>query len=183
MEDKQKAALLGKYALLFLGLMIVVECLFVFVLTPGFTQASGGGKILDVQNGYTPEEAIRQVEAYGEEGRKYYETIQQVDTLFPLLYALTFTFASLFFALKIDPAKKWLRWAILPGILGAAFDYSENACERILLTRFSESPFGAARLANVFGQLKFGFIAFAFAVVIALAVTLAVKSIANRRRA
>lgn len=126
------------------------------------------------RHGYTAEEALAAVEAYGDEGRRLY-LLQEttLDLLFPATYAVLLGSA---IALGMA-ALRWSGWAWLPcavPFVGAGFDYLENACVVMLLLRAGRGgrPLGLARTAAfaTVAKWRVGTVAFVLAVAGLLAV-------------
>lgn len=183
MPEVQKRSAYAKAGILFFLLTVVIYCLFGFVLTPEFTKITAGGKLLDIQTGYSGEAAVEQVAAYGEEGRAYYGIIQQVDIIFPIVYSLAFVFVVLFLVEILGNENRSLKLLVIPAILAAVFDLSENASIYILLSKYPESPVRAGTFASVFGIVKFGSIVLEMVIVGTLAVMAIVKFLRSKKKA
>lgn len=178
METADKLKSFRVATLTFTFMTIGLFLLLTFLLVPEFSNASGGGKILDAQIGYTGESAVSQVAAYGEQGRKYYlSLIQTTDLIFPLSYALWFVFGVLWLVELLGLQSRASVLLVLPAVLAALFDYSENFAIRSLLTSYPASSVRTGALANVFGTLKFASIVIEIAIAGTLAVMFAVKSL------
>jgi len=78
--------------LIMLGILVVFSLLVIGPAYRRITAFSGGVSAIDFLIIYQPEKAYDMIAAYGEQGRRYYATIAlTLDTVFPLLLALTFS--------------------------------------------------------------------------------------------
>lgn len=98
---------------------------------------AGGFRPIDLKFAYTPDDAYRMIEGYGERGRKRYALIElTVDLLYPIVYAtllgLVMTYG---FRRSLRPDHPLQRAHVLPyGVLLA--DYAENAGIVTMLLRY-----------------------------------------------
>lgn len=119
-----------------LALMAGVYCMMLFWTLPRLKVLSGGLLPFDLRpSGYTLAEALALLAAMGTEGRAYYLSVQQqLDSAYPVLYAVVMVLA--FRAL----APLW--WGRALGVLalaGAGFDYLENARVAVMLRQAPEA--------------------------------------------
>ena len=91
-----------------------------------------GGDTLDTKSGYTYEEAMASMEAYGADGRTTYAWASMVlDTLFPLAYVTLF--AGLIYRFRASEGTWWL--AYIPVVAGLC-DLLENVQITAMLVHY-----------------------------------------------
>lgn len=140
---------------------MLVACtmaLVIFVFNPAgvrLTAASGGSGPLDLEFYYSAQEALRRVDAYGDEGRLFYAAVESIgDVIYPIVYAfglgvlLTLTGRRAF-----APSSSWRRLNALPFVI-LLFDYLENLSILALLWSHPAQWAGVAGLAGIFTSLK-----------------------------
>jgi len=116
---------------------------------------SGGVEALDFLIVYRPEKAFERVAAYGAEGRPYYATIAlTVDTLFPLLMALTFglTLARLY--RRAFSREGVLHRALFVPLGTMVADLLENVGIVTMLLSHPRRPLAVALLTSSFSTVK-----------------------------
>jgi hypothetical protein len=121
---------------------------------------SGDVGALDFLIVYRPEKAYDMIGAYGEQGRRYYATIAlTLDTVFPLLSALTF---------GLTLARVYRRAFSRPGVLHRALfvpvgamaaDLLENAGIATMLLSYPKRLLAVALLTSSFSTVKWTAIA------------------------
>lgn len=98
---------------------------------------SGGTGPIDLRFSYTPDEAYRMIESYGEQGRRSYALVEvTLDVLYPMTYATLFglllTFA---YRHAVRPDHPLQQARLLPfGVM--LVDYCENAGVVTMLLRY-----------------------------------------------
>ena len=105
---------------------------------------------LDTLSSYTPQEAYRLIDSYGEEGRQAYAKAElTLDLVYPLISALLFSLAILYTFQRGLPQAAWLhKMALLPfGVLLS--DYIENACVLTMLWSYPRVMFNVALVSNL----------------------------------
>ena len=109
-----------------------------------------GGELLDVKSGYSYEEAIAALEAYGEEGRRVYAwSSATLDTLLPIVYASLL--AGLVY--RFRPAERLRALAYLP-IAAGFLDLCENAQIIALLVAYPDVYATQVAIASLFTLSK-----------------------------
>ena len=178
--------------------LVLAEVLFALILMPGFSEATGGLSALDMQAGFSYQEAYRQIGSYGAQGRTWYNLFQVVDLFFPLAYALFFagTLAALVKRLTGMQRERgtqesgkslenknstMLRFLPFLPIIGAVFDLFENV-GIFSMIRIYPAEFKALSTAVMAaGICKFAFLAASIAVIIILGVILLVRRTNTRK--
>lgn len=121
-----------------LAVSLVAAAVFLLLVFPNLPV---GGDTLDTKPGYTHEEAIAAMEAYGADGRTTYAwTSMLLDTLFPLAYVTLF--AGLIYRFRATEGTWWL--AYIPVAAGIC-DLLENAQITAMLIRYPD--IGAVQVA------------------------------------
>ncbi len=135
--------------------LLIIESVFIFYLTPGFMEASGGGGILDMSVAYPPEIVREFTLLLDRGGLSWYNRIQILDFIFPLVYGL-FISALLYriYRCKYTDFSRYF-WIIIIPLLGACFDYLENLGIRGLIMFRPESLAVYGRVLSLFSTLKF----------------------------
>lgn len=119
----------GKTGTLLTTLVLVVVILFLV-----FPNLPINGELLDVKSGYSFDEALGALTAYGADGRRtYLWTSLGLDTLFPCIY-VTF-FAGLIYRFRATEGSWWL--AYVP-IVGGIWDLIENVQISSMLLAYPE---------------------------------------------
>lgn len=129
------------------------------------------GELLDVKSGYSYEEAIVLLDAYGTEGRTIYLWISLVlDTLFPMIY-VTF-FAGMIYRFRISEGTWW--FAYIP-VFGGIWDILENVQISLMLIGYPDISAIQVAWASTFTQYKH----WIGSIYLLLAVTLFLLSVAR----
>jgi len=127
--------------------LVAVNTLHFPLSVPRMRELAGGGPILDMRFGYTPQHAYELLNALGSAGRgAYLAMLWTVDLLLPALFSLF-----LWSAVSRGALRRW-RWAAFGA--GAA-DYLENAAITALLLAYPIRHDAVAWLASVFTVSKF----------------------------
>ena len=143
------------------------------VTMPQLLAWTDGLAILDMRTGgYTVKDAAALYTALGSAGRRYYLFPQLfLDSFYPALFALAYTW--LIVRLLRQPisliSKHFAAVCFFP-LLTAAFDYAENLCIFIGLTRYPVPSPVATQLGSLFTQLKLLFGMLSFTAIALLAV-------------
>lgn len=148
------------YLLIVIGILPKAEAL--------LKSESGGFGPIDLKFGYTPEEAYRMVEAYGERGRKRYAIIElTVDLLYPLVYATLLALVMTYgLRRSLRPDHPLQKAHVLPyGVVLA--DYAENVGIVTMLLRYPARHESVAWLTSIFTVIKW--LGFGTSLIVALA--------------
>jgi hypothetical protein len=167
-------------------LLVALWAAMLIIVVPHIDQLTGGITIFDMRpTGYGPEVAKALVSGLGPEGIDYYlGMFQRLDTLFPVLFAVTIAGWNIVLVSALRKTGLNLPVAlggllVVLSLVGAVGDYSENGAVRQILLSGPEGP--AAELvahASAAGMVKFaGDIAAALALAILL-----VTYVVRRRR-
>lgn len=109
-----------------------------------------GGETLDTKPGYTYEEAVASMEAYGTDGRTIYAwSSMLLDTLLPLAYVTLF--AGLIYRFRATEGTWWL--AYIPVVAGI-FDLLENVQITAMLVRYPDVSAVQVAWASAFTTVK-----------------------------
>ena len=130
--------------------LLTTLALVVLILFFVFPNLPIGGELLDEKPGYTYEEAITALNAYGGDGRTVYLwTSLLLDTLFPLVY-VTF-FAGVIYRFSVTEGTWWL--AFLP-VFGGAWDLIENIQISSMLVAYPDVTELQVASASLFTSVK-----------------------------
>jgi len=146
---------------------VVVFVAFSAVVLPGQAagaeEYSGEAGSPDTSLFYLAGDLYRMAEAYGERGRAAYVRARWTfDLIFPLVYTLFLVTAiSWLYERAFPPGSPW-RWANLAPVLGAAFDFLENASTSLVMARYPARTPGVDVLAPVFTFAKWCFVGGSF---------------------
>ncbi len=129
---------------------------------------------------YTEEELYEIALSYGEEGRRIYiEKRFSFDVIWPLAYGF---FLVVFIQYGIEKGKmNRLKYAYLIPIGAVMLDYLENMMTSIVMYRYPNQTIIIGDLAGVMTSLKWITLSFAFLMLVALFVRLAIQSFSKRR--
>ncbi|BAJ63522.1 hypothetical protein [Anaerolinea thermophila] len=111
--------------------------------------------MLDVQIGYTAEQALDEISQLGVQGKQWYRLITwTADLVYPALYS-TFFALLLAFLLRVVSVTD-SRFSLVPLVpfLMALMDYGENIAITVALSAFSQPSEGILALASVLSALK-----------------------------
>lgn len=106
-------------------------------IQPQMLALTGGLPILDTRLAYTFDDVNELLTALGASGRQLYTYHQIADSLFPLAYALTMAFVLGTLVRRVSPENARTRAMVLLPLLGALFDYLENA---LIATQIASYP-------------------------------------------
>jgi hypothetical protein len=143
------------------NILILLVSLVVFsfaILGPMYARIetlSGGVGAMDRLILYSPDKAYDMVAAYGQQGRQYYATIAlTLDTIFPLLLALTFSsiLASVFH--RAFSREEVLQRAVLVPVAAMMADLLENIGIVTMLLSYPRKLLAVALLASAFSTVK-----------------------------
>ena len=146
----------GKKVLLFLIPTLCVYFMMLFVSIPKVLQYSNGMKILDLMpTGYSAEYVQKLFETLGETGRKIYLWQQlPLDTLYPALFAISFSLLLSYIFKKIFSEKNKIQKVSLLPIFAGLFDYLENIGIILMLNIYPNFQPWIANITNVFSVFK-----------------------------
>jgi len=153
-------------------LLFVLALVFKFALFGPITRRIGDDEpahdTFDVRwKGYTANEAIGVLNAYGQEGRRLYRLLDlTVDLVFPLIYS-----SMLAIAIAAAFAKTAFRPLVALPFIAALFDYGENFSVVTMINRFPHVE-GVVRLASFCTQMKCALLAVSFVLAIISGVAL-----------
>ena len=132
------------------GTLLTTFVLVVVILFLVFPNVPIDGELLDEKSGYSLEDAIDALTAYGADGRStYLWTSLGLDTFFPLIY-VTF-FAGLIYRFRLNDETWWL--AYIP-IVGGIWDLMENVQISSMLLAYPEISETQVSWASVFTKVK-----------------------------
>ncbi len=117
--------------------------------------AVSGENILDITFYYDSQEALRRVEAYGQDGRSIYLRFLILDFMFIPAYTLAAAFLISAMTSKVGGIAQ-SRANLLPMLIGLG-DFIENSCTLILLTSYPDSPSVIASIGSSATMLKYLF--------------------------
>ena len=108
---------------------IIMELIWMTILTPWLSRATGGGVMLDMSPARDTATLISRVLGYGRAGIVVYDRLQVFDLLFPAVYA------SLLLCLITEKQTlpKLTTWGVRLTLIATCADYLENLFIRILL--------------------------------------------------
>jgi hypothetical protein len=121
---------------------------------------SGGVGAIDFLIVYTPDQAYDMIAAYGQQGRQYYAAIAlTLDTIFPLLLALTFSLILAPVFHRAFPREGVLQRAVLVPVAALTADLLENVGIVTILLSYPRKLPAVALLASAFSTVKWTSIA------------------------
>jgi hypothetical protein len=152
----------------FLLVLFLILFLVVFpMVSAQLALFSGGLHMLDMETGYSPEQAYQMIAAYGEQGRALYITSAlTADILYPLDYSLLFALLIVTTFLEAFPGGRMLRHLSLVPFATAVFDLLENAGIVAMLALYPQQIPFLARAASFFTTLKWVFLIFTIVLVL-----------------
>ena len=143
----------------------------------------GGAAILDMQIGYTPEDAYALLEALGTDGRQAYATMLLIgDTLFPISYSLLFAAIAAWLLARVAPPDHWIQKLSLIALIGGISDIAENMSILTMIFAFPQRLDGVAWFSSLIKITKFGSAAVGVPLIVIFAAMLAWKRTVGRRR-
>jgi len=123
--------------------------------TAKLMQVTGGVGNLDVEFGYTVDEAYDLFERLGPEGRSFnLRYIIPMDILFPLTLAFFFVCIIAYLLERINSSTRRCTLFILP-VAGVFFDWIENICITIMLLHYPDRLPIVCKLGSMATMLKF----------------------------
>lgn len=123
---------------------------FVNIVTP-----TGDPSILDARFGFSAGEAWNTLHAFGANGRSaYLFMVAVIDGIYPLIYGLLLILLASFFLNKGLSGYSPFKVLNIIAIDAVLFDYAENLSIIYLITKFPDRADGVARMASVFGIIK-----------------------------
>lgn len=144
-------------------LALVLFLLFTALVLPGQAAKAeidtGSARSPDTSFFYTAQDLYEMAEAYGEEGRRAYVRARfTFDLIWPLVYTVFLcTGISWIFQKAFAPDSPWQRANLAP-LLGALFDYLENASTSVVMVRYPSPTALVDTLAAVFTLAKWVFV-------------------------
>jgi len=128
---------------------------------------TGGVGILDMQFGYSPQEAYQLFDALGEAGRAFdLRVIVPQDFLFPALYSLFYVIATTHLFRRTFAENHPMHRLIALTLLGGLADYCENICIVIMLLNYPTQLPTIAAVSNLFTLAKFGGIGISYSLLL-----------------
>jgi hypothetical protein len=116
---------------------------------------------------YSPDDLYDTAEAYGAEGRAaYVRSRYTFDVIWPLVYALFLSTAISWVYDRAFPPHGGWRLANLAPLLGALFDYLENASTSIVMLRYPNQTVVLDALAPILTLVKWVFVGGSFALLL-----------------
>ena len=120
----------------------------------GLLKITGGASILDLEFGYSQEEAYQMLTALGTAGRSFYlMKISPLDFLFPFTYMLCFA-GWIALLIKQVTHRDRYKYLLLIPVLTMLFDWMENVNIIVMLNGYPDLPAGAVFSASISGMLK-----------------------------
>jgi hypothetical protein len=170
-----------RLAVILVMAIIPMNALLIPLINQEITQESGLSRI-DNQFFFTPTQLFEHIRAYGQAGRQIYLfSIAAVDFLYPILYALLFSFLlTLILRAGFAPENPLRRMQLFPfGML--VFNYLENVSIALILLVFPTQPTLLGWIASGTTTLKWCFGTFsALALLIGIGRLFVVFSKTNR---
>lgn len=128
-----------------------------FFSNPTIVEHSGGVPILDLRVSFTPDDAYELFTALGPEGRRAYLFLHLVpDTLFPIGYALVFSFISAWFLVRLLPLDHGFQWLSMIPLISGLADVLENLSLVICNLAYPARIDWLVQFANLLTKVKFG---------------------------
>jgi hypothetical protein len=117
----------------------------------------GGAEILDMQIGYTPDDAYMLLEGLGSEGRQAYAVMLSTgDMLFPIAYSLLFATIAAWLLARVAPPDHWAHRLSLVALVAGISDIAENLSIMAMILTFPQRLDGAAWFSSLIKITKFG---------------------------
>jgi hypothetical protein len=143
----------------------------------------GGAAILDMQIGYTPDDAYVLLEGLGTEGRRAYAAMLLIgDMLFPISYSLLFAAIAAWLLARVAPPDHWAQKLSLIALIGGISDIAENLSILTMIFAFPRRLDGVAWFSSLIKITKFGSAAVGAPLIVIFAVMLVWKHTAGRRK-
>ena len=141
------------------ALFILTNALYLWMASgtlPTLQVFAGGLPPLDMLPfGYAPDYPARLFAALGEAGRDYYRVPQLVlDSLYPLLFALTYANLLAVLLRKNFRPQRWFALLCALPVCSAVCDWLENAATFTMLRQYPDISPALASAGSIFGVLK-----------------------------
>jgi hypothetical protein len=141
----------------------------------------GGAAILDLQIGYTPDDAYALLEALGPGGRQSYAMMLGTgDMLFPISYSLLFAAIAAWLLIRVAPPDHWAQKLSLIALIGGMSDIAENQSILALILAFPRRLDEAAWFSSLIKITKFSSAAAGAPLLLILAVILVWRRITRK---
>ncbi|RYU95206.1 hypothetical protein [Emticicia agri] len=145
---------LGRNVLIFFCLQMLISA-GILPYMQGKFDPTGIVGVLDLMFGFTPDEAYDKLNAYGEEGRKYYLFAEAViDIIYPIIYTITNVLLLSYVFKKGFAPNSFIHQLNIFPILATIGDFAENAGIIAMLNAFPERADAAASFASNAGMFK-----------------------------
>ena len=142
----------------------------------------GGAAILDMQIGYTPDDAYALLEGLGAEGRQAYAAmLLGGDMLFPISYSLLFAVIAAWLLARVAPPDHWAQKLSLIALIGGISDIAENLSILTMIFAFPQRLDGVAGFSSLIKISKFGSAAVGAPLIVIFAVILVWKRVTGHR--
>jgi len=143
----------------------------------------GGAAILDMQIGYTPEDAYALLEGLGAEGRQAYAAMLLIgDMLFPISYSLLFATIAAWLLARVAPPDHWAQKLSLIALIGGISDIAENLSILTMILAFPQRLDSIAWFSSLIKITKFGSAAVGAPLIVVFAVILVWKHTVGHRK-
>lgn len=173
----------GGKVLLFLVIQLMMQSVFVFLLSPRFRSFSEGLEAPDLSPFYGPGYLEKLLASTSESGLQYYlQYFFTLDLIFPLLYGLSYALIAAYLLRKLDLLEMKYQWLILLPFASALFDYGENFGMAALIISQPEFSRTTAQITTVFSALKAGSAFAGISTLVVLALTLMAKKVIRKQR-
>ncbi len=127
---------------------------------------SNGTTIPDMFLFYTPTKIYSQLELLGEVGRNAYLTVNLIDFIFPLTYAMFFAISLTMTYTFIYPPESKKHLLVLLPFFTLLADYGENICLRSITLNYPTPMMNIALIASILTPLKYAlFLGSAFLII------------------
>jgi hypothetical protein len=144
----------GRNVIIFFCLQMIISAGILPYMQGKFDPA-GTLSVVDLMFGFTPDEAYEKLNAYGEEGRKYYFFAEAViDIIYPVIYTITNILLLSYVFKRGFTADSFIQKLNIFPILAMIGDFAENAGIIAMLNAFPDRADGAASFASNAGMLK-----------------------------
>ena len=172
----------GRAILILLAAVIALRVIMGLPNDPfGLNPRLGGTAILDMQIGYTPDDAYALLEALGAEGRQAYAAMLLIgDMLFPISYSLLFAAVAAWLLARAIPPDHWAQKLSLIALIGGISDIAENLSILTMIFAFPQRLDGVAWFSSLIKISKFGSAAVGAPLIVIFAVMLVWKHTAGR---
>lgn len=141
----------------------------------------GGAETLDMQIGYTPNDAYALLEGLGPEGRQARATMLSTgDMLFPIAYSLLFAAIAAWLLVRVAPPEHWAQKLSLIALVAGVSDIAENLSILAMIAAFPQRLEGVAWFSSWIKITRFGSGAIGAPLVLILVAMLVWRSAAGR---